>query len=553
MNRNTQNHFANIPNIDIKRSQFKRPHTHKTTFSSGDIIPIYVDEILPGDTVNMRMAGAVRMATPIFPVMDNAYIDTYYFYVPFRLVWEHFQEFMGENKLTAWEQPIEYQIPQIKAPDGGWEAGTVADYMGIPTKVDNFEISSLYFRAYALIWNEWFRDQNLKDATMINKDDTTVTGKNDGDYVEIGQLGGKPLKAARYHSYFTSALPEPQKGPDVLLPLGNTNGVIPVVTKNYAYYGDYDINAIPLRWTKNNTNIENGVYGLNLTGANDTGLNIQNPSNVLENSTVTPSNLFADTTLGGQFNGSTINQLRQAFAVQRLYERDARGGTRFREIMRAHFGVTTPDARVQIPEYLGGFRQTINMDQVIQMSNTTEVSPQGNAAAYSLTNFAGEVFTKSFVEPGILMGLAVIRTDEGYQQGLEKFWSRKSRFDFYYPALANIGEQPIYNKEIFLQGTSEDDEVFGYQEAWADYRYKPNRVSGAFRSNYNGTLDSWHYYNNFNELPTLSSEFIDASPANIERTLAVQNEPQFIADFMMDAIYTRPMPLYSVPGLIDHN
>lgn len=250
---------------------------------------------------------------------------------------------------------------------------------------------------------------------------------------------------------------------------------------------------------------------------------------------------------------ATVNQLRQAFAVQRLYEKDARGGTRFREIMRAHFGVTTPDARVQIPEYLGGSRHMINIDQVIQTSSTDGTSPQGNTAAYSLTNFAENVFTKSFVEPGILMGVMCVRTDETYQQGLERMFSRKSKLDFYWPSLANIGEQPIYNKEIFLQGNEEDEEVFGYQEAWADYRYKPSRVSGAFRSNYEGTLDSWHYANNFAVLPTLSSEFIDADPENIERTIAVQNEPQFIADILIDAEYTRPMPLYSVPGLLDHN
>lgn len=581
MNRNSQNHFRNIPDIDIKRSRFHRPHTHKTTFNTGDLIPFYVDEILPGDTVQMNMAAAVRMATPIFPVMDNAYLDTYYFYVPFRLVWEHFQEFMGENKLTAWEQPTEYEIPQIEAPEGGWTEGTIADYMGIPTKVDNISISSLYFRRYCAIWNEWFRDQNLKDAAMVNLDETTVTGTNSGDYVTNAQLGALPLKAARFHSYFTSALPEPQKGPDVPLPLGNELGLYPIITSNMHLPQEWLTDQPNMQWAfKNNgTGEVFGNWDVSIGGT------INNVENIPQNSIGTirtelqtytykedgatksvatsvmgnnintmPLNLWADTTK--DINGSgvaTINMLRQAFAVQRLYERDARGGTRFREIMRAHFGVTTPDARVQIPEYLGGSRHQINIDQVVQTSSTDATSPQGNTSAYSLTNFADNVFTKSFVEPGILMGVMCVRTDEGYQQGIERFWSRKSRFDFYYPALANIGEQPIYNKELYAQGTSEDDEVFGYQEAWADYRYKPNRVSGLFRSNADGTLDSWHYYNDFETMPTLSSEFIDEPMENLNRTIAVQNEPQFIADLLMDGYYTRPMPLYSVPGLLDHN
>lgn len=558
MNRNSQNHFRNIPDIDIQRSRFHRPHTHKTTFNTGDLIPFYVDEILPGDTVQMNMAAAIRMATPIFPVMDNAYLDTYYFYVPFRLVWEHFQEFMGENKLTAWEQPTEYEIPQIKAPVKGWREGTIADYMGIPTKVENISVSALYFRAYCLIWNEWFRDQNLKDAAMINMDDATATGVNDGNYVTRTQYGALPLKVARYHSYFTSALPEPQKGPDVLLPIGNTQGLLPVYATDQRINTDY-LRGAPVAFLQaDGAEPIYGSYGVSLYRPNDRstgdlmGTNYEPPVTGINAYGIAPVNLFADasTTATG---ASTINQLRQAFAVQRLYERDARGGTRFREIMRAHFGVTTPDARVQIPEYLGGSRHQINIDQVVQTSSTDATSPQGNTSAYSLTNFADNVFTKSFVEPGILMGVMCVRTDEGYQQGIERFWSRKSRFDFYYPALANIGEQPIYNKEIYAQGTPADEEVFGYQEAWADYRYKPNRVSGKFRSNAEGTLDSWHYYNDFEKMPTLSSEFIDEPMENLNRTIAVQNEPQFIADLLMDGYYTRPMPLYSVPGLLDHN
>lgn len=543
MNRNNENHFALAPRIDMQRSTFKRPHGHKTTFNTGDLIPFYLDmDVLPGDTVSLDTAAAIRMSTPIFPVMDNCYVDSYFFFVPNRLVWEHWEEFLGENKLTAWEQPVDYEIPQITAPEGGWAKGTIADYMGVPTEVEGLSINALPFRGLAMIWNEWFRDQNLKDACMVNTDDATQVGSNSGDYVINTQLGALPPKVARYHDYFTSALPEPQKGPDVLLPLGNE---APIIAANWGTVSGLN---------ENTSNIGEKAVFTNRTGISSIGTittgETQGYRGISGENTY--YGLAADLT---NATAATINNLRQAFAVQRFYERQAIGGSRYREIIKSFFGVTSPDARMQIPEYLGGARHVINMDQVIQMSETTETSPQGNTAAYSLTNFVENSFTKSFTEHGMIIGLLCVRTDQTWQQGLERGWSRRTKFDYYWPTFANIGEQAVKNKEIFAQGTDEDDEVFGYQEAWADYRYKPSRVSGAFRSNYAQSLDSWHYANYFTELPRLSSEFIDETRANVNRTIAVQDEleDQFIADFYFNQTWVRPMPLYSVPGLIDHH
>lgn len=550
MNRNANNHFRNVPEIDIKRSKFFIPHTHKTTFDSGKLIPIFRMEVMSGDSIEIDMSAAMRMATPIFPVMDNRWADVYFFYTPFRLLWTHYKEFLGENKLTAWEQPVEYEIPQIEPPEGGWTAGTIADYMGFPTNVDNYSASHLYFRAYCEIWNNWFRDQNLKDAAMINYDETTLTGANSGDYVINAQLGAEPLPVARYHSYFTSALPNAQKGTPVYMPLGS---LAPVGAMNESHtFGERSVTYN----TTNNTEIPGtaGAYTPIMYTTNERDkaailYHVSTIDNTQDSITLKPNNLYADL---AKAQGATLDMLYMAYGVQRMLYRDAIMGTRYREIIRGKYGVTLSDARALIPEYLGGNRYSINIDQVIQTSNTNDVSPQGNTAAYSLTNFKDSVFTKSFEEPGIIIGLICVRTEETYQQGLEKMFTRKTKYDFYDPMLANIGEQPIYNKEIYLQGNAADEEVFGYQEAWADYRYMPNRVSGAFRSNYQGTLDSWHYANNFNEQPTLSSEFIDANPSNIERTIAVQSEPQFIADFYFKINATRPMPVYSVPGLQPH-
>lgn len=558
MTRNTQAHFATNPtNIDISRSKFTRPSQHKTTFNTGDLIPIYIDEVLPGDTAIMDMSAIIRMSTPIYPVMDNAFCDIYYFFVPNRLVWEHWREFNGQNNTTFWEQPIEYEIPTITAPTGGWSKGTIADYMGIPTKIENLEINSLPFRAYCLIYNEWFRDENLKQPANINLNDTNQTGSNGTNYITDAQLGGMPIKAAKYPDYFTTALPEPQKGPDVLLPLGTSAPVTGQLNMRTYYDNGIDterktvdvaqpttaLNGTGYYWSANKgvTDNQKGYAGYKVPDSYDWG-----------SGTITKNELITDLS---QATGATINMLRQAFAVQRLYEKDARGGTRYTEIIRAHFGVISPDARQQRPEYLGGSRFPININQVVQMSSTDSTTPQGNVAAYSLTGMSKHTYTKSFTEHGYIIGLAVVRTDHTYQQGIERMWSRKNRFDFYWPSLANIGEQAILNKEIYAQGTDADEEAFGYQEAWAEYRYKPNRVSSAFRSNYQTTLDAWHYADYYEKQPILGSEWIDETRANVNRTIAVQDqvEDQFIADFYFKNTMVRPMPMYSIPGLIDHH
>lgn len=558
MNRNTEAHFsANPTNLDMPRSKFDRSTQHKTTMNTGDLVPIYVDEVLPGDTMVMDISAIARMATPIYPVMDNAYMDLYFFAVPNRLVWEHWREFMGENRTSAWEQETEYSIPQVTAPSGGWAKDTIADYMGIPTLIENLSVSSLFFRAYGLIWNEWFRDENLKDPCMINLDETTQQGSNGTNYITDVQLGGMPAKVAKYHDYFTSALPEPQKGPPVLLPLGEQAPV-------WAGVDNVNEGLLPekhsIHFGVTGTQPANGQYNAYIAVTDST--TAPQKINRLEGNTTTtqqqgsiglyPSNLIADLT---QATAATINQLRQAFAIQRMYEKDARGGTRYIEVIKTHFGVTSPDSRQQRPEYLGGLRTPINMDQVIQSSATDSTSPQGNTAAYSLTTIRKSLFTKSFTEHEIIIGLACIRTDNTYQQGLERMWSRKTRFDYYWPSLANIGEQAILNKEIYAQGTKADEEAFGYQEAWAEYRYKPSRVSGAMRSNYTQSLDSWHYADYYKSQPMLSSTWIDESRENVNRTIAVQDEleDQFICDFYFKMQMARPMPIYSIPGLIDHH
>lgn len=553
LNKNAESHFALAPmDLSIGRSIFDRSSGHKTTFNTGDLIPIYVDEVLPGDTFTMDMGMAMRMATPIFPVMDNLSLDVQFYFVPNRLVWEHWAEMLGENNTTAWEQPTEYTIPQIEAPADGWTEGTIADYMGLPTKVGGLSVSALPFRAYCKIWNDWWRDENLKQPAMINMDETTVTGVNTGNYVTDAQLGGLPLKAAKWHDYFTSALPEPQKGPATELNIGVTfaGGDVPVYGNGKTLGLTNGITNVGL-----STNTHGSIYAAT-TAYNVTANTNTDSENVMPGmlGVVTNGESGLTVTLpeisGGSF---TINELRQAFAIQRMYEKDARGGTRLTEILKVHFGVTSPDARLQRAEYLGGTRVPVNIDQVLQTSSTDATTPQGNTAAYSLTNFAGSMFSHSFVEHGWIIGVAVARTNHTYQQGIERMWSRKNRFDFYWPTLANLGEQAILNKEIYAQGTDEDEAAFGYQEAWAEYRYKTDRVSGLFRSNADGTLDSWHFADDYEALPLLSSTWIDETDVNVDRTIAVPSQPQFIADFYFKCNSSRPMPLYSVPGMIDHH
>ena len=541
----------------MSRSRFDRSSSYKTTFNVGQIIPFYVDEVLPGDTFSIDTSKVVRMQTLLTPVMDDIFLDTYYFFVPNRLTWNHWKQFMGENTESAWIPSVEYEIPQLTAPEGGWNIGTIADYMGIPTGVSGLSVNALPFRAYALIMNEWFRDENLSDPLNIPVTDATVQGVNTGTFVTDVAKGGLPYTAAKYHDYFTSALPAPQKGPDVTIPVAEaaTAYVYPSNTLN----PDLRDRFASLKWSDSQGNLVTGASQYDgYVGISSSGYTFgRDLSSSLGTGTVKqimPANLVAD--FSGTSQVATIRQLRLAFQIQKLYERDARGGTRYIEILKSHFGVTSPDARLQRPEYLGGNRIPININQVVQSSSTdASGTPQGNTAAYSLTSDNHSDFTKSFVEHGFLIGVMVARYRHTYQQGLERFWSRKDRFDYYFPVFANIGEQAIKNREIYAQGTVKDDEVFGYQEAWADYRYRPNRVTGEMRSSAPQSLDVWHLGDDYESLPSLSDSWIREDSKTVNRVLAVSDNvsAQLFCDIYVRNLCTRPMPLYSIPGLIDHH
>lgn len=561
MSRNANSRFATNPvRLDMSRSKFPRNFSHKTTFNAGQVIPFYVDEVLPGDTFQVRTSKVVRMQTLLTPVMDNVYLDTYYFFVPNRLVWEHWKQFMGENTESAWIPQVEYEVPQLTAPANGWEVGTLADYMGVPTGVKGLSVSALPFRAYALIMNEWFRSENLTDPLNIPVDDATVQGVNAGNYVSDVAKGGKPFVANKFRDYFTSCLPSPQKGPDVTIntaQLGNAPVVpmdkpVPKDLLNYPYNvyipnGNSNFGA-GYHAGSVHQNAFGGAYWLAKVGNSDLDPTIDNGV------VGYPANLWAQ--FDNTVSVATINQLRTAFQIQKFYERSARGGSRYIETLKAHFGVTSPDARLQRPEYLGGNRIPVSINQVIQNSGTVSGStPLGDTGAMSLTTDVHSDFTKSFVEHGFVIGVMVARYDHTYQQGIERFWSRKSMFDYYWPEFANIGEQAVLNKEIYAQGNAQDDEVFGYQEAWADYRYKPSRVSGEMRSSYAQSLDVWHLADDYSKMPALSDAWIHEDPATINRVLAVSDNlaNQFFCDIYVQNYSTRNMPLYSIPGLIDHH
>lgn len=558
MNRNTESHFSLAPHVDISRSRFDRSVKHTTSFDVGDIVPFFLDEVLPGDTFSVDTSKVVRMQTLLTPMMDNVYLDTYYFFVPNRLVWDHWKQFCGENTESAWIPETEYTMPQITSPaNNGWAVGTIADYFGIPTGVSGLSVSALPFRAYALIMNEWFRDENLQDPLVVPTDDSTVAGVNTGTFVTDVAKGGKPFIAAKYHDYFTSCLPSPQKGPDVLIPSA-TAGEYPVVSLNKEI--DKTLNTSPVNFFApgSSPNAPYLTIHVNNSASGSAGLfqgdSFTNTFPVGSNYTnVAPANLFAVASGG---IGATINQLRLAFQIQKFYEQQARGGSRYTEVIRSFFGVTSPDARLQRPEYLGGNRVPINVNQIIQQSGTeSSGTPQGTVVGQSLTTDSHSDFTKSFTEHGFIIGLMVARYDHTYQQGLNRLWSRKDKFDFYWPVFANIGEQPVKNKEIYAQGNSQDDEVFGYQEAWADYRYKPNMVTGEMRSAYTQSLDVWHLADDYSTLPTLSDSWIREDKTTVDRVLAVTSSVsnQLFADIYVKNLCTRPMPMYSIPGLIDHH
>lgn len=557
MSRNENTRFAlNPTNIDMSRSTFNRDHSVKLSFNVGDVIPFYVDEVLPGDTFQVKTSLVARLQTLITPMMDNLYLDTYFFFVPNRIVWQHWRNLMGENTESAWIPETEYSVPQVTAPAGGWSVGSIADYMGVPTGIANLSVNALPFRAYALIMQEWFRDENLSDPLNIPVDDATLAGSNGGNYITDVVKGGMPFKAAKFHDYFTSCLPSPQKGPDVLIP-GGTGANVPVMALNEDIPNPGNNN---LRWkiySKGSSGSAPGPgeYFQQFSYNTEAGNTVTLSSSSMDlYSSGSPLNLWA---VGdGSIATATINQLRLAFQIQKLYEKDARGGTRYIEVLKSHFGVTSPDARLQRPEYLGGNRIPVNINQVVQNSATAKGgTPLGDTAAFSLTTDVHGDFIKSFVEHGFVIGLMVARYDHTYQQGLERFWSRKDRFDYYWPVFANIGEQAVLNKEIYAQGTDEDEEVFGYQEAWADYRYKPSRVAGEMRSAAPTSLDVWHLADDYTVLPSLSDSWIREDKTNVDRVLAVTSSVsnQMFADLYIRCKATRAMPMYSIPGLIDHH
>lgn len=558
MNRNSEQHYSQVPRAEIRRARFKRDYSLLTTINEGDLVPIYLDEVLPADTFKVNVNALVRMSTPLYPVMDNAYMDYYFFFVPARLLWEHFENLMGQNDKTFWAEATEYTTPQTTAPSGGWNVGTLADYFGIPTGVENLSVNSMPFRAYCKVWNEWFRDENLQQPVTMSKTDATTAGSNTGTSLSDAEKGGMPLKVCKYKDYFTSCLPSPQKAADpVKIPLGGNAPVRAFIdtglTKEAKSYGTVS-GTKDGAWTYGSmaTDSENARM---LEGyPQQTSGNYFWPSKTAGQADYNSGNYSHQAYMGADLSSvtaATINELRQAIAVQHIFERDARTGTRYKEILQGAWGVTSPDARLDRSEYIGGYRMPINVNQVVQTSATDSTSPQGNTGAYSMTTMSRNMCTYSATEHGYVIGLAAIRVDHSYQQGLSRLWTRSTRFSYYDPMLANLGEQAVLNQEIYAQGNAKDEEVFGYQEAWADYRYRTNQITGEMRSTYAQSLDAWHYADKYTQLPTLSSSWIQEGTENIDRTIAVQssNSHQFLVNLYYNQTWTRPMPIYSIPGL----
>lgn len=631
MNRNAESHFSLLPHASVQRSIFDRSSSHKTSFNAGRLIPFYVDEVLPGDTFDITTSKVIRAQTLLAPIMDDLYLDTYWFFVPNRLVWEHWEEFCGENRKGPWAQTVEYKIPKLLSPRGldasgkddcyPFNPGTLADYMGVPVASEIATVktylrqprwdsntasgplsklvpSALPFRGYALICNHFFRDENLTSPLLVPLDDANQTGSND-DYDNLAAVacGGMPYKVAKYHDYFTSCLPAPQKGKEVSMPVSFTSPVMPVIPQNTiqlphtttwraanraSFSGaSYPIMfeqstesktwpwTAPLGWatdsgtrgSPDHKEEEVGFDGISFnkdTGGDVVSRPVTWTSSSLKDSgnPLIPLNLAADaSSLGGSFS---INNFRLAVAMQSFLEALARGGSRYGEMIATIFGVQNPDARLQHPEYLGGNRIPLNVSQVSNTAQTVE-DPLGDVGAQSATSDVHSDFVKSFTEHGYLFGLCCVRYRHSYPQGLEKFWSRETFTDYYNPKFANLGEVPVYQNEIwnpssYFDSKSYPDEkvpVFGYQEIWADYRYKPDRASGEMRPNFKQTLAYWHLADNYSKAPTLSDDWIREDPSIVDRVLAVSSvtSNQFWADFYVQCKCTRAMPMYSIPAL----
>lgn len=551
--------------MERPRSKFDRGHQLLTTINEGELVPIYMDEVLPGDTARIQLNGLIRMSTPIYPIMDNCYMDTYFFFVPARLLWEHFENMFGENDTDYWAEDTEYSTPKCTiGGTSGLANGSIGDYFGLPTQVKNaLEVNALPARAYCKIYNEWFRDENLEAPLMLGYKKTDDGGTNaDASKVtenanaldqttntnEATLYAMKPARAGKFHDYFTSCLPSPLKNAEpVQLPMtGNAQIVWPSSAEtmgNGEIFQDVGSNLenVPV-----NTNMKLAASKRN----NKNGKALVMFGGQTNASEINYSTMQADLST---VTAATINDLRQAIALQHIFESDARNGTRYREFLSGTWGVTSPDSRLQIPEYIGGQRIAINVNQVVQTSQTDTTTGQalGNTAAYSLTTCSKQMADYAATEYGYIIGLAVVRVEHSYQQGLGTKWTRGGRFTYYDPRLAALGEQPVYNREIYADGSEKDSQIFGYQEAWADYRYKPSYVTGEMRSNYQTSLDAWHYADDYDKLPTLSAEWIQEGRENIDRTIAVTSavSHQFLCDFWFNETWYREMPIYSIPGI----
>ena len=576
MNRNVESHFSELPSAEIQRSIFDRSCSYKTSFNAGRLIPFYVDEVLPGDTFDVTTAKVVRSQTLLTPLMDNMYLDTYYFFVPNRLCWEHWQEFCGENTKSAWAPKTEYAMPVIVPPAGGFASGTIADYMGLPVGVewkatDDLAPMVLPLRAYALICNEFFRDENLTDPLLIPTDDANQTGSNGDSYISDVANGGMPFRVSKYHDYYSSAQPAPQKGQAVGIPIqvptfqGGTFPVTALPASQSPLPSTEELNKLnPIlfadrklsNWNNSGAGAvsERFALGLNTSG----GGNVVYINRGSADHALMPYNQVVEIPSQGTSTDSaevsfSVNELRLAFAYQRYLEALARGGSRYTEILLGLFGVRSPDARLQRPEYLGGNRIPVSVSEVTN-SAQSEKDFLGDLGAKSSTSDVNHDFTKSFTEHGWVIGVCCVRYDHSYSQGLQRFWTRKEFTDYYNPKFAHLGEVPVYQAELYANGNFTKDRIFGYQEIWADYRYKPNMVTGEMRPGVKNTLAHWNLADYYTEAPTLSDGWIREDVANVDRALAVTSSVsnQFWADIYIQNKCTRCMPMYSVPGLIDH-